>query len=147
MTSIYVRPAAIDDAAPFSELSGQLGYPSTEADIVIRLRTILQREDHLVLAAERDGKVVGWLHAFVALQIESPPFAEICGLVVDQAVRGHGAGRQLVRAATAWAGALGLGQIRVRSNMVRKESHQFYQHLGFAQVKAQMVFSMAADMA
>jgi len=66
--------------------------------------TILCRQDdHLVLAAERNGRVVGWLHAFVALRIESAAFAEIGGMVVDASGRGQGLGQQLVRATATWA--------------------------------------------
>jgi GNAT superfamily N-acetyltransferase len=126
-----------------AELSGQLGYPSTEQDLVDRLAWVLQRDDHLVLVAQKDGRVVGWLHAFVALRIESPAFAEIGGLVVAQSERGRGLGQQLVEAAAAWARRKGLQHIRVRSNVVRTETHAFYLHLGFAQSKAQMVFTMA----
>ena len=142
MTSVLIRPAESRDAAAMAELSGQLGYPSTEQDLMSRLASVLQRDDHLVLVAERGGRVVGWLHAFVALRIESPAFAEIGGLVVAQSEKGRGLGQQLVQAAATWARKKGLQHLRVRSNVVRKETHAFYLHLGFAQSKAQMVFSM-----
>lgn len=145
MTSVLIRLADIRDAESLAELSGQLGYPSTESELVDRLTSILRRDDHLVLVAEREAKIVGWLHAFMALWVESPPFAEIGGLVVARAERGHGIGRQLVLAATQWAHMKGVHAIRVRSNVVRKEAHDFYSHIGFRQLKAQTVFSMDID--
>lgn len=137
-----IRPAHPHDAAAFAELSGQLGYPATEEDLLGRLMVLCGQADHLVLAAEKQGRVVGWLHAFVAQRIESPAFAEIGGMVVDASARGQGIGQQLVRAAVAWAHAQGLSSLRVRSNVVRTETHTFYLRLGFTSSKAQKVFSM-----
>jgi predicted N-acetyltransferase YhbS len=145
MPPVLLRPADSQDAAALAALSGELGYPSTEDALVERLASVLGRDDHLVCVAEKDGKVVGWLHAFVAFRIESPAFAEIAGLVVARSTRGEGLGRQLVQAASAWARLKGLRKIRVRSNVVRKESHDFYTHLGFESLKSQRVFSLGTD--
>ncbi|WP_243302593.1 GNAT family N-acetyltransferase [Geothrix oryzisoli] len=145
MSPVSIRPARLQDAAPLADLAGHLGYPSTERDLVDRLTTMLAREDHLVLVAEKEGEVLAWLHAFVALRVESPPFAEIGGLVVAPAARGQGVGGRLVRAALAWTDQQGLGSLRVRSNEVRRETHAFYLHLGFTAAKTQRVFSRPAS--
>jgi GNAT superfamily N-acetyltransferase len=145
MTSTRIRPADIQDAASMAELSEQLGYPSLEQDLVERLSLVLDRDDHLVLAADLSGKVVGWLHACVAFRLESSAFVEIGGLVVAQSERGRGIGQQLVRASAQWARRKGIPTLRVRSHVMRKETHGFYLHLGFEPLKAQMVFSMTPD--
>lgn len=145
MTSLLIRPASLQDAASIAELSEQLGYPSTEQDLQDRLASLLKRSDHLVLAAVKDGKVVGWIHAFIAWRVESSAFVEIGGLVVAQSERSGGIGRRLVRAASNWAHKNGFEKIRVRSNIVRDETHQFYVHLGFEALKSQTVFSMATN--
>ena len=145
MNSIIIRQAETQDAAPFSVLSAELGYPATEQELTDRLTLLIPKEDHLVLAAELNGKVLGWLHAFAAFRVESQPFVEIGGLVVSQSDRGHGIGRKLVHEASKWAHMKGVLKIRVRSNVVRKETHDFYIHIGFEQLKAQMVFSKASD--
>jgi predicted N-acetyltransferase YhbS len=145
MTSVIIRPASLQDAAPVAALSGQLGYPSTEGDLAERLSSVLEKDDHLVLVAKQGGNVVGWLHAFVAFRVESSAFAELGGLVVAESARGKGIGLQLVRAASEWARGKGLQKIRVRANVARKETHDFYLHIGFKQLKTQMVFSTATD--
>ncbi|HJW71323.1 MAG TPA: GNAT family N-acetyltransferase [Geothrix sp.] len=145
MPSVILRPADTQDAAALAGLSGELGYPSTEGDLVERLASVLGKDDHLVFVAEQDGKVVGWLHAFVALRIESPAFAEIAGLVVARSARGEGLGQQLVQAASAWARLKGLQKLRVRSNVARKESHDFYTRIGFEPLKTQLVYALNLD--
>jgi GNAT superfamily N-acetyltransferase len=92
--------------------------------------------------AEAAGEVAGWLHAATALRLESPPYAEIGGLVVEERRRGQGIGERLVRAAIGWAGERGYAELRVRSNVVRADAHRFYRRLGFASVKTQAVFAL-----
>lgn len=92
--------------------------------------------------AEAAGEVAGWLHATTSFRLESPPYAEIGGLVVDEHRRGQGIGERLVRAAVDWAGGRGFAELRVRSNVVREDAHRFYRRLGFASVKTQAVFAL-----
>ena len=39
-----------------------------------------------------------------------------------------------------WAAERGLGQLSVRSNIVRAESHPFYERLGFVKLKTQHAY-------
>jgi predicted N-acetyltransferase YhbS len=143
MSNIQIRPADTHDSTEIAKLSGELGYPSRVEDLINRLNLILQKDDHMVLAAEVDGKVVGWVHVFVAFRVESPAFSEIGGLVVTHTERGKGIGKSLVVAAANWAHKRGVGKIRVRCNLVRGDTHAFYLHLGFQKLKTQEVFTMA----
>ena len=143
MTAIQIRPASIEDADTLAALSGQLGSPSIAEDIAGRLSLVLERDDRLTLVAKKNGKVVGWLHAFIAFRVESPAFAEIGELVVAESERGQGIGRLLVGSASQWAHSKGLQNLRVRSNMIRKNALAFYLHIGFQELKNQTVFSMA----
>lgn len=138
-----VRPATQSDIPALAALADQLGYAADSAAIAPRLQALQGSSDHAVWVAEIDGRVRGWVHVFRALRVESDAFAEIGGLVVDQAVRGGGLGRVLVKVCEDWARAQGLHQLRVRSNAVRLTTHEFYQHLGFAVQKSQQVFMLA----
>ncbi len=62
------------------------------------------------------------------------------GLVVSQACRRAGIGRALVAAAEQWQTERGVAAICVRSNVVRPESHPFYESLGFARYKTQHAY-------
>ena len=137
---ILIRPAALADAADLAALSGQLGYPSTPAQIAARLAALAGAAD-AVQVAEVDGRVAGWIHVCSHRPLESEPSAEIAGLVVDESRRGRGIGRLLVEAALAWARRQGYAGIRVRSNVVRADAHRFYEGLGFQRVKTQVTFT------
>ena len=71
-----------------------------------RLARLLAPPTDLVLVAEStEGAIVGWVHAAEQELLEAERRAEILGLVVDAAHRGHGAGRRLVARRGAVGGA------------------------------------------
>ena len=94
----------------------------------------------LVLVADQLPPVMGWVHAAEQELLDSGRRCEILGLVVAPEVRGRGVGRQLVAAVEEWAAERGLGQLSVRSNIVRIESHPFYERLGFVKLKTQHAY-------
>jgi diamine N-acetyltransferase len=137
-----LRRAAIGDAAEIARLSGQLGYASHPAEIGDRVGRLLTREGQLVLVAPApDGRLLGWIAAERRLLLESGERAEIVGLVVDGAARRRGIGAALVAAAERWAAAQGQRTVFVRSNVVRAESHPFYESLGYARRKTQHAYA------
>lgn len=139
--ALTVREAAASDAERLAELSTELGYPATGADLGPRLGRILARADSVVLvAALPDGAVVGWLHAAEVEILEHGRHCEIFGLVVAAGRRRHGAGRRLVHEVERWAAARGLREITVRSNVARTESHPFYARMGYTRVKTQHAY-------
>ena len=142
--SLNIRQAHISDAPVIAKLSGQLGYPTTISQASIRLAQLLNQKDQAILVSEiEQDNIVGWLHIFGAHRVESDPFAEIGGLVVDEAYRGYGVGKQLLKAACQWAEDKGFHTLRVRSNVIRSNAHRFYQREGFFTAKTQLVFEIA----
>jgi GNAT superfamily N-acetyltransferase len=135
---MITREATASDAAALAALSTQLGYPAQPEEAAERL--IALGPAGTVLVAEENGAVLGWIHVCGIQFFQSPPFAEIGGLVVDEAARGRGVGRLLLEAAVRWAAEQGYGKLRVRSNVVREDAHRFYEREGFLRVKTQAVF-------
>ena len=136
-----IRKAEQSDAQQLAALSEQLGYPAATQQIEVRLAAILDSEIQKVFVASlSDGTVIGWIDVFIALRLESDPFAEIGGFVVDEKYRGSGAGRALLTAAENWARDHGIHKLRIRSRMGRTDSHSVFEHLGFAKTKEQFVF-------
>jgi GNAT superfamily N-acetyltransferase len=143
---IKLRSADLSDAAPLAELSCQLGYATDEADSEHRLSLIVQQDGNAVFVAESSrGGVIGWVHVFSTLRVESAPFAELGGLVVAEGSRGMGVGRLLVEAAEQWSRESGLCELRVRSNVTREDAHRFYANLGFGHSKSQAVLIKKLD--
>jgi GNAT superfamily N-acetyltransferase len=145
-----IRPARISDAAVIADLATQLGYPTRPEEAETRLRDLVDRTDGAVFVAEEGvaeeevaaegGAVIGWGHVVGARRIELGAFAELVALVVDEHRRGLGTGAALVDAALDWAAKQGFATLRVRSNVVRERTHAFYERLGFARTKSQVMF-------
>jgi len=139
-TGLTLRTPTSNDAARLAALSTELGYPADPERIRARLTRLLDRADHCLRLAEASGETIGWVHAHEQCVLEAEPWCEIVGLVVDANHRGHGAGRTLVADVEHWARGRGLETLKVRSNVVRLESHPFYQRLGFERFKSQHVY-------
>jgi GNAT superfamily N-acetyltransferase len=135
-----IRPAREQDAASIARLATQLGYPVSEDEIKSRLRRLLANSNDIVLVAESNALLAGWIHGVVSQLLESDLRIEIGGLVVDENFRRQGIGCDLVHLVEQWALEKGIKQISVRCNSKRLEAHQFYQKLGYRSAKTQTAF-------
>lgn len=140
--SIRIREAREADASRVADLLRQLGYPTPQEQVADRLRRlgVPDTANDGVLVACLEDRPVAWIQVSIVDSLESGPFAEIRGLVVDENHRGARIGEALVRAAEAWAREHGQTRLRVRSNVIRERAHRFYLRLGYEQAKTQAVF-------
>ena len=136
----HVRRTKLADIPELTNLSKELGYPSTISQIRKRLDKIQKSKSDIILVAVEKGTVIGWIHVLSTLRLESDPFAEIGGLVVSSKQRGKGVGKILVSEAEKWAKGNGLINIRVRSRTSREKTRQFYESEGYVVIKEQNVF-------
>ena len=136
------RRAQITDSKFITELLDQLGYATTDERIQERLAKILNNAENCVFAVTHIEQMIGWVHGFYTLRIESDPFVEIGGLVVDKNFRGRGIGKMLVEKVIDWAQSKQITTIRVRTNTIRRETHQFYSRIGFKEKKEQKIFDI-----
>jgi GNAT superfamily N-acetyltransferase len=139
--NLKVRRAKTADAPRLAELSGQLGYPATAAQLRQRLRAIQPASQNAVFVAEsaKDG-VIGWLHVGKVALLESEIRAEVNGLIVAEGQRSLGAGARLLEAGEDWARKHGCKEMSVRSNVIRERAHKFYERNGFEHYKTQKSF-------
>ena len=135
-----IRPATLEDVPALVDLNDQLGYPTTEADMIERLTPILASDEHALLLAYDDGLPVGWIHVALDRGLEASRAAVLRGLVVDERHRSLGIGHDLLRAAEDWARAHGCAVLVVRSRIARQGAHRFYLREGFEHVKTSHVF-------
>jgi GNAT superfamily N-acetyltransferase len=145
-TSIRIRKARRSDAERIAQLSGELGYPATAAQIATRLRQLKPASKHAVFVAESPDAatgLVGWLHVSVSHLLESDTRAEVNGLIVAEGQRSAGAGAKLLEVAEEWARRHGGQAMNVRSNVIRERAHVFYERNGYEHYKTQKAFRKA----
>jgi GNAT superfamily N-acetyltransferase len=138
---VVVRKARTSDAPRLAELSGQLGYPATAADITKRLRKLKAASPNALFVAESPGAgVVGWAHVSVTHLLEAGTRAELNGLIVADGQRSRGAGARLLEAVEDWARKRACPSMSVRSNVLRERAHNFYLRSGYEHYKTQKAF-------
>lgn len=98
-----------------------------------------------VLVAELDGRVVGYLYA----DVEGTNWMELrgpCGVVhdiyVDQAARGQGAGRALMRAAIEWIASKGRTQVVLLTKTRNEHAQRLFGVLGFRPTMVEMTLDL-----
>jgi GNAT superfamily N-acetyltransferase len=141
-----IRKARRSDVERIAELSGELGYPASTAQVAARLRQLKPVSKHAVFVAESPDAatgLVGWLHVSVSHLLESDIRAEVNGLIVAEGQRSAGAGAKLLDAAEEWARRHGCQGMNVRSNVIRERAHKFYERQGYEHYKTQKAFRKA----
>lgn len=140
-----IRPPRSCDYGKMANLAGQLGYPSGEDEIQLRIER-MNDDDHAVFVAElASGQIAGWIGVFVFCSVEMDPCAFISGLIIDEAFRSRGIGKQLLSAAEEWARPRGCRSICVSSNVIRNRAHVFYLSNGYRNKKTQTMFVKNLD--
>ncbi len=138
---MLVRSMLLADVLEVAALCGQLGYPSTTEQVTQRLVPLLKDPEHRLTIAQHDsGKLTGWLHALVYKSLLSDLTGIIDALVTDEKHRGQGIGRALMADAEAWARSRGCARVSLLSNVIRSDTHGFYQHLGYRSDQTSHVF-------
>ena len=141
MPAFAIETARPEHAGEIARLSGELGYPATADEIAQRLASLSAASHaYVAVAAAPDGRLLGWMVVERHCCLESGEEAELAGLVVSSDARRLGVGRALVAAAEAWTRAAGFAKLRVRSNVLRVESHALYRGIGFVPVKTQHTY-------
>ncbi len=141
--NIKTRIVDASDCEDIAQLSSQLGYAISLEDTKKNIQLIIESINDIAYVALVDDLVVGWIHIFYTVRIESTPFCEIGGMVTDAEHRSKGIGKALIEATKEWCRAKGVAKLRVRSNVKRTDAHRFYLNAGFKEMKEQKVFEIA----
>jgi GNAT superfamily N-acetyltransferase len=142
---VTIRNITIEDFEEVNDLSLQLGYQLSVAETREQIEKVIATESHCAFVAVSEERVIGWIHAFVALAIESKSFVEIGGLVVDEKYRSHGIGKKLIEKIKECAVSKKINTLRVRTNTKRLETHVFYLRNGFTEIKEQKIFQLQLE--
>lgn len=138
---MLIREARAADIPALTQLCGELGYASEESQVRRRLARVNEdKENRIIVAEDAAGAVIGWVQVHFTRWLASDPRGEVVGLVVSSQFRGRGIGRMLMQAAETWTKEQGGSRVAVRSNIVRQETHVFYQRLGYTITKTSLNF-------
>ena len=99
-----IRKAVHEDAPRVAQLAVDLGHSITSESVGAAIDR-LKPDEGAILVADASHHLTGWIHIYRSHVIQTEPFAEIGGLVVDPLNRGDGVGRRLLEAAERWAPA------------------------------------------
>ncbi|MCB0744988.1 MAG: GNAT family N-acetyltransferase [Ignavibacteriae bacterium] len=143
-SDLKIRNANLTDTDSIVSLTIELGYSPTHEEIKSKIKKISKIDEQAVFVAEYEN-VIGWIHITLVEPLESLPFVEIKGIVVNLNFRGKGIGTKLIEEAEKWASSKGLNRIRVRTNIKRAETIDYYKKIGFSLKKTQEVFEKMID--
>ena len=139
MNTLKIRDAQVKDLDALADLCNQLGYPVGTEEVRLRLSEINRLAHHKVYLAETDQAVVGWIHIYLCPLLISSLQAQLGGLIVHSDYRGSGVGQSLMHQAETWARENGCSLLTIFTNVVRAETHEFYDRLGYQVVKTEFV--------
>jgi N-acetylglutamate synthase-like GNAT family acetyltransferase len=139
---VKIREYKTHDIPKILELCTQLGYSTDPKGLEIRLKEISKDPTRKFFVSTDDqDNVLGWIHVWGMLQVESAGNAQIAGLVVDEVVRGQGHGRALISHAENWARENGYQSLYLLSRIQREGAHRFYEKMGFKNYKTSYAFA------
>ena len=100
------------------------------------LATVLSSFDELLIVADCDGDVAGFVHLKIkhtpaAPSVHERRYAEIDSVVVDPKKRGTGIGRELIETALACAGELGIADQQINVHAFNQDAQRLYERMGF----------------
>jgi GNAT superfamily N-acetyltransferase len=129
---VTIRAAQLSDAAALAGLMCELGYDTTEAEMLLRLKRILVDERYRTFVAERDGQACGMMGTVASYSFEHNDLGgRILALVVTSDSRRSGIARRLMAAAEQDFAERKITRIAVNTRFERNNAHQFYEALGY----------------
>jgi len=142
MDNIRIREATEKDTKDIGvliELLYDLGRPKPQNDSdVDKFRTLVKKyitdSDKKILVAELDKEIVGMVSiVFLSRLNQTTLEMYIPDLVIHEKYQSKGIGKKLMNSCISLAKEKKCHRIRLESGHQRKDSHKFYEHLGFEQ--------------
>jgi len=140
MDNIIIRTASEKDIPILLGLLYDLGRPKPQEDTDVNVfrnlvKKYFQDSDKKILVAELDDiEIVGMMSiVFLPRLNRSTLELYVPELIVLEKYQSQGIGKKLINSCIDLAKEKKCHRIRLESGNQRKESHQFYKHLGFEQ--------------
>jgi GNAT superfamily N-acetyltransferase len=122
---ILLREVNSDDSRQVMILCKQLGYEISLSTVKRNIEILNKENDNKVFVVEYEHAVIGWIGVAYVLTIQSIPFCEVRGLVVDEQFRKNNIGKLLVEKAAKWCKEKGCTTLRVRCNVKENQYIHF----------------------
>ena len=120
----------------------ELGHKTTVALLRQRIEELSGNDNYyiMVFVDAQTQRVLGFIQAEKYNLLYGENGWNIIALAVESTAQRRGIGKQLLLSLDQHANELGYTFIRLNSNIVRTEAHEFYQHLGYCCDKSQKRF-------
>lgn len=140
-----IRFATIDDAAEIARLLTVLEHPTTTAQVIARWPAWTAQGNAALVADRGNGTLAGFCQLHTTHVLHRPkPLGRVTALVVDEAERGTGIGKALMRGAEEHCRASGCGLLELTSNTRRADAHAFYERIGYERTSVRLVRALDA---
>jgi GNAT superfamily N-acetyltransferase len=127
-----IREAVAGDAQAVASLFSQLGYPASAEEMTGRIETLSLLKEYKTFVAEAQDEVIGLVGVYLGHSLEfTGMYGRLTALVVDEKLRGRGIGKMLIERVESWLAGQGALLVVLTSSSRRKESHDFYRHIGY----------------
>ena len=140
MVNITIKEASKKDIPIVLGLLYELGRPKPQEDSEVDLfrkltkKYIIDSDKKILVAILNDTKIVGMVSMLFLSRLNRDTFEMyLPELVVTKEYHNQGIGKQLINSCITLAKEKNCHRIRLESGNQRKESHNFYKHLGFEQ--------------
>ncbi|MEN2776178.1 GNAT family N-acetyltransferase [Acetivibrio clariflavus] len=117
-------------------LNQELGYFYSVEKVKKKIEYITQNTKDIVLVAQHDNEVIGYIHGSPYELLCSDSLINILGFVVKEKYRNIGVGNILINNLERWAKENGYNRIMLVSGIERLNAYRFYQKHGYAYRKA-----------
>jgi GNAT superfamily N-acetyltransferase len=136
---ILINDAKPEDATQLIALLGQLGYPTTQSEMLDKIQQH-SNPTYRLLVAKEENQTLGFiaLHYYYALH-HTAPIGRITAFCVDETVRGSGIGSMLLTAAEDYFQQVNCFKIEVTSNLKRTRTHHYYHQRGYTEVSRHFI--------
>lgn len=134
MKQVIIREVISSDTVVLVELSHQLGYSISLADMQANIELCLNDKHYKIFVAEFEREVCGFIGLAVAHYLHcSGSWAKVLALIIDEQRRGAKIGSQLLNFAENYAKTRGCDKIELTSGLHRRETgaHEFYFNHGY----------------
>ena len=135
-----IRVPSIEDLESVKELTASVFFPNLSYEEASKnfsnagseLKEFLSSKENIFLVAEKDGKLVGYIHGKKAPPpVDGNKYFQLTEIGVVPNERGKGIGKKLIKEFTKVVSKMGYSKISLICASKNKEALEFYKHLGY----------------